>query len=48
MNPLTPLLCLNDLQAHNLKRNIGQFSGYVWTENEVLLCLLLKYAILLF
>lgn len=21
-------------KAHNLKRNIGQFSGYVWTENE--------------
>ncbi|OIW17047.1 hypothetical protein TanjilG_00186 [Lupinus angustifolius] len=33
-NSVTPWLFLNDVQAHNLKRNIGQFSGYVWVENE--------------
>ncbi|XP_050874800.1 DEK domain-containing chromatin-associated protein 1 isoform X3 [Lathyrus oleraceus] len=26
-------------KVHNLKRNIGQFSGYVWAENEVLISL---------
>lgn len=24
------------MQAHTLKKNIGQFSGYVWVESEVL------------
>lgn len=25
----------NNLQIHTLKRNINQFSGFVWVENEV-------------
>lgn len=29
------LNCYFSRQVHNLKKNIGQFSGYLWVENEV-------------
>ncbi|RZC09387.1 Chloride channel protein CLC-d [Glycine soja] len=34
LHMLHTLLFGKKTKAHNLKRNIGQFSGYVWTENE--------------
>ncbi|XP_027332478.1 protein DEK-like isoform X2 [Abrus precatorius] len=34
LHMLHSLLFGKKTKAHNLKRNIGQFSGYVWTENE--------------
>ncbi|TKY73678.1 DEK protein [Spatholobus suberectus] len=34
LHMLHALLFGKKTKAHNLKRNIGQFSGYVWTENE--------------
>lgn len=34
------------LQAHSLKKNIGQFSGFVWVEDEVLLLLSLFYLVI--
>lgn len=33
------------LQAHNLKKNIGLFSGYVWVENEVVSLSALLYLV---
>ncbi|RZC17399.1 Protein DEK isoform B [Glycine soja] len=35
LHMLHTLLFGKKTKAHNLKRNIGQFSGYVWTENEL-------------